>query len=247
MSGGHDYIDVECVDTQIVVCEKCRSKNRIRLSSQHQYRCGNCHHPIRVKEQVTTAAPPKKSKLTFSPKQSVIICVVASAIIIFWIIKATEEHEGSANSPAYAAPAPQYYRRSLPSGTVLRQLYSHGRGQLTIDNGTDRDAVVKLIGFNSQFAACSFYVQANTSHILSGVPDGSFSAIYSLGEDWDGNRFTRNQSFGKYDKPLDFLTRTVTDENYVHTYYSTFSLTLHKVFNGNATTHTISEAEFNKF
>jgi len=139
--------------------------------------------------------------------------------------------------------------RSLPTGTMLTTGYLNGHGKLTLDNGTSGDAVVTVINTGNDQAIASFYVKSGQKSTLAGIPDGYFTVIYALGRDWDSpsQAFTRNRSFGRYDKKMSYSTTTQVEGNWINTYYDECSLTLHKVPSGNLTTSRISPDEFKKY
>jgi hypothetical protein len=56
--------------------------------------------------------------------------------------------------------------RFLPNGTVIVQPQTLGYGKLVIDNGTERDAVVKLVAPTDKRAIASVYVRTTRSHLF---------------------------------------------------------------------------------
>ena len=243
MENKPDIIDVEVVEpaSRIVRCPKCSSRNRIRYDSGGaECRCGNCHHPLEKPARVSC-----EEKNPLVRPLTLLGLGIGGAIIVVWLVKilGLQPTAWLNESVPIAYPVKTPSRasvRSLPNGTIFRQFYSTGNGQLTVENGTDRAAVIKLVRNSTvPYAACAFFVRANDTFKLPAVPNGRYWVVYALGEDWDAatSRFIRHQTCGKFDTLLDFTS-------YESGYYSDFSLTLHKVVNGNAITHTISEAEF---
>jgi hypothetical protein len=147
-----------------------------------------------------------------------------------------------------SAPAARPPRR-LENGTIITQLSSSGNGTLTIDNGTERDAVVKVRDERTETAVVAFYVCSGQTATIEHMPDGYFRLIFGSGSDWDSTagKFKRDRLFTKFDKELNFVTtrRALGDEIYYE--YSIFTLTLHPVVYGNAKTTSIGEKEFLKY
>ena len=138
--------------------------------------------------------------------------------------------------------------RKLPSGTIISAETLSGNGELQVKNGTGLDAVVTIISVRRDRGVASFYVEAGQNGTLASIPDDDYTVQYAFGKDWDSidQRFTKTRSFGRYDKTLNFDTRTTDLGDRIRTSYSTFSLTLHKTPFGNVTTSGISESEFKK-
>jgi hypothetical protein len=136
-------------------------------------------------------------------------------------------------APAHGTPQPA-------TGTFLKSADRSGHGQLTIENGSDGDAVLSLAVAHN--ALISVFVRKGANYEIDGINDGTYSIYYSGGSEWDGsiNGFARSCSFSKFDKPLTFST---TSSGYFEQ-YSTWTLTLFPVFGGNATTSRVSPQNY---
>jgi len=137
-------------------------------------------------------------------------------------------------------PAPPDGSPQPATGTFLKSGDRSGRGQLTIENGSDGDAVLSLaVGHN---ALISVFVGKGANYEIDGIDDGTYSIYYAGGTDWDTgiDGFARNCSFSKFDSPLTFST---TSDGYFEQ-YSTWTLTLYPVFGGNATTSRVSPQNY---
>lgn len=99
--------------------------------------------------------------------------------------------------------------RSLENGTILADVINAGHGVLTVDNGTDRDAVIKLIDQTKGETVVAIYVTANSSASVDEIPEGIFTALCGQGVDWDDKTyaFTRKRSFEKFEPDLDFTMK----------------------------------------
>jgi hypothetical protein len=130
---------------------------------------------------------------------------------------------------------------------ILFDLYpgQAGPGKLTVNNGTDQNAICKIINPATNKKICSFVVLANSTGGITGVLDGRFRVIFAYGDSIISrtDRFSAPKGFSEFKGTFDFVTtRTSTGIQ-----YSTFSVTLHKVVGGNARTGSITAAEFNKY
>jgi hypothetical protein len=123
-------------------------------------------------------------------------------------------------------------QRRLGNGAVLRSP-GGGAGTFTADNGTEKDAVVKLVGDNNR-AVAIFYVRHGASATVGGIPNGRYRIRFAQGDDWDAKRntFTRNREFTQFDERANFTGAVA------------ITVTLHGVFGGNASTSDIDGSEF---
>jgi hypothetical protein len=112
-----------------------------------------------------------------------------------------------------------------------------GHCELTADNGTDTDALVRLISEPSGQLARNFYVSAGNAFTEKRVPPGNYVLRIALGKDWNESvrRFNYRRTFEET-QPFD-LTETAND-------YSVVTITLHAVLNGNFHMHPINEDQF---
>ena len=151
------------------------------------------------------------------------------------------------SSTIIARPLPA--ARFLPNGSIIQNLYRSGDGVLKIDNGTSRDAVIKLVDEDQGQAIAVFYVRAGNVATLDKIPDGKYRVMLASGMDWDrvGHEFTRDRSFAKFDKIMDFVSSDQIEGDQVYRRSHEITLTLHKVPYGNATTSKISEQEFMQY
>lgn len=113
-----------------------------------------------------------------------------------------------------------------------------GLGQLTVTNGTDHDAAIRLVEANTLKSARFVYVRANDKSTINGIAPGSYTLLFSLGNDWIRacGKFLRVSDYQKFTNGLDFQQSD--------TKYSEFEVTLNRVPEGTAKTEPISEAEF---
>jgi hypothetical protein len=103
-----------------------------------------------------------------------------------------------------------------------------------VDNGTAKDGVVVLVLNGTTVMAA--YIRAADSYTLRGIGDGEYDLYYSSSMEWNGEKFTVTPGYEKFDDPLPFTTGTTS--------YTTWSITLHGVVGGTASTDDVSEGEF---
>lgn len=133
------------------------------------------------------------------------------------------------------------------NGTIFVNRFAGGRGSLSIVNGLKPDAHIKLVRGNRLVAA--FYVRGMASFELTGITDGAIEVFFTTGFGWDKirNRFLRYNQPYHFDQPMAFKTRTERERKQLVTRWTTYSLTLHQVPNGNSTKSEVSEAEFDRY
>jgi hypothetical protein len=131
--------------------------------------------------------------------------------------------------------------RSLPTGTdLIEPTEPRGRCVLSVNNGTDRDATVKLTQHGQLHRWV--YVKARSTATVDGVRAGTYHLLFSLGRDWNSEsfRFQFDQSFTKFEDEFDFVEKRLADG----VEYSRISITLHGVPHGNAPSEPIDQTAF---
>ena len=141
----------------------------------------------------------------------------------------------------------------LPSGKILvdRVRGNSARGALSVDNGLSADALIKIV--EAGRLVLSFYVRGGQKYEIANIPDGSYDMLYCTGYGWDPSKkdFTRGKSARKHDSSLRFNTEKTIErrgDNIITRLIGTsWTITLHKVINGNAKTHDINIDEFDSY
>jgi hypothetical protein len=100
----------------------------------------------------------------------------------------------------------QFPERRLANGQLLNSLRRTGNGQIRIDNGTEHDAVVKLVQDGESIV--SVYVGKGSNTTVDNINDGSYQLFYTSGIDWDDQlkTFTRSCLFKRFGSPVEFTT-----------------------------------------
>lgn len=127
-----------------------------------------------------------------------------------------------------------------------------GHSEITVDNGTDTDAVVRVVRFmaGSQEKVRNFYVRSHDQFTAKRIPPGEYVLRVAFGTDWnpETRRFNYRKSFTESQPfTVDETTWTETREDGEVLRYnqpSKLSITLHKVPHGNFRIHPINEDEF---
>jgi len=118
------------------------------------------------------------------------------------------------------------------NGAILKRLpaFSGGKGKLTIQMGTGRDAVVKLVKSGSDQASITVYIRSDSSTTVTGIPDGVYRVLYATGEGYNAQHatFVLSLKAAEFDDTITYTTTRTT--------YSTWSITLYSATDGNAAT-----------
>ncbi|MEX0998371.1 MAG: zinc ribbon domain-containing protein [Thermodesulfobacteriota bacterium] len=245
-----DFDSKECPDCKRVLVEK--------ISSNQKYEsyAPEFHSPAEEGEVIKFISWIKSinySKLLLNKY----VAIFVGVIFIVWI---AASDDSSYNSGGTKIPLPAPVQQvsgdiveftpttpavSLANGTILKKniTYLYGDGKLYIKNGTNLDAVAKLIrGGSSVFTV---YIKANSNYTIAGVSDGIYWLAFAQGLDWDSTtqKFRRNIQYSSFDETFDFTTT----EDYQYIYYSEFEVTLNPVIGGTAETSSVDPAQFNAY
>jgi hypothetical protein len=126
-----------------------------------------------------------------------------------------------------------------------------GKSEITVDNGTDTDAIVRVVRFRegNQQHVRNFYVRSQDRFVANLIPPGEYVLRVAFGTDWNSvsRKFNYRRSFAETQTfTIDEArwTQTREDGEVVRTRSSELSITLHKVPHGNFQSHPINEEEF---
>jgi len=124
------------------------------------------------------------------------------------------------------------------NGTIFLQTSTQGHGELTINNGTKFDALVKLVSPQRKYTFIVVYIHSGKSAKVTNIRPNTYKLVYALGEGWDEarNAMIRIASTAALAKLLTFVRSQ--DQ------YSTIDVTLHPVVDGNTQSIDISKDEF---
>lgn len=142
------------------------------------------------------------------------LCAAPSAMTTLSTLGGTDALRRAASSLgsgglnlATTLPAPESLTdRRESNGKILRSPGS-GRGQLKVENNTERDTAVTLS--QAGRAVGSFYVARGETAQLANIPDGNYDMFLTSGLDWDGGAFTRSCSYEHIETTWNFETKPV--------------------------------------
>lgn len=182
--------------------------------------------------------------------------IIPFIILIIVLVSGRTDNQTKTDSPqniftnTTENSLPANYNR-LPNGMIISSLIdnSNGLGTLEIDNGTDDDAIAKLMDTKISLSVFTVYIQAKSKFTIMNISDGIYKLYFQTGKDWDEKKkkFLFYPSFSKFTD--DFLYTTTETDNYdgIRTRYSTYQVTLNPVIGGRAKTNTVTENEFEKY
>lgn len=161
---------------------------------------------------------------------------------------ATGSHPQVVSPSGWFAPSPRrdgLARRWSNGYSFTAPGDSKGLSSLKVVNGTDCDAVVKLVsGTKDQDPlVCRFvYVCAGNSVIIQGIGAGDYRLLFCTGTHWDNacKRFTRPHAAQEFVERIRFGQQWKAD----HIEYSSNEVTLHPVAGGSARTSRVSQEAF---
>lgn len=126
------------------------------------------------------------------------------------------------------------------NGKKLKSTLKWGYCEFTVRAG-EEDACVKLEAIDDPGKYVLMYVHAHDSATVQ-AGDGKYIVKYTTGEHWFGEQemFGKNASFSKADDIISFETTRSGNR----LYYSSVTITIYKVANGNLTTTPINSGQF---
>ncbi|HEY3277765.1 MAG TPA: J domain-containing protein [Syntrophorhabdaceae bacterium] len=126
-----------------------------------------------------------------------------------------------------------------------------GHSEITVDNGTDSDSVVKVmrLGNDASSKIRNFYIRAHERFTAKRIPSGEYVLRVSFGMDWNPKikKFNYRKSFSEtqaFTINETSWTESKEDGEMVRTRSSNISITLHKVPHGNFRSNRIDEDKF---
>lgn len=96
--------------------------------------------------------------------------------------------------------------RRLANGQLVDSVRRSGMGELKVENGSDHDAVFKLVQDGKPIV--SVYVGSGSNTIVKNIDDGTYEMFYTTGVDWDNQlkMFTRSCTFKRFGATAEFTT-----------------------------------------
>ena len=191
----------------------------------------------------SVAKTSKLSLKTSTKQKTLLLCIVGGILLGIFIIYSnfldrpvtavpTSIDQYRINSPALSHKP--LANRRLANGTILSSSELNGRCLLTVKNGLLRDAVVKLIDVKDNACKAYYYVSAGSEFKIEGIHAGAYRLKFGIGEDWDSTkqRFSRNQRFSEFDRPLVFIENEMKHEDKINYNFTTMVVTLNPIIDG---------------
>ena len=112
-------------------------------------------------------------------------------------------------------------------------------GELEVENGTADDGLVVITQIDGS-AVIAFYVRAESSFTLTGIPDGDYWVYIASGQGWDEttHQMASVVDYERFEDTFPFETDASS--------YTIWSITLHPVPEGQADTEPVDPADFPK-
>lgn len=185
----------------------------------------------------------------------IVLAIVVGELLSRQVLSRHPAPKASINPVSILAPlsgGPPVNPRRLPAGfSPLGDAQVFGSSTLTIENGTELDALVKVMMLidGKPSMVRNFYVLAQSEWTEQKMAQGSYILRVAQGLDFDiqARRFTYGRSFSE-SIPFDLSERVWTEqiEGRVHrkTSFTRKRITLHKRINGNFHIDPIDEARF---
>ena len=132
---------------------------------------------------------------------------------------------------------------SLPTGTrVMPDEGTDGHGQLTVQNGTRLDAVVRLYDANTHQTRRWFFVKSGTTARMTEIPEAIYFLAYTTGLNWieAEDRFTWHPTYDRFDRIVGYEEHHEAGGLQYHD----IRVTLQPLAGGDARTQRISRGEF---
>jgi hypothetical protein len=141
------------------------------------------------------------------------------------------------------------YIDNTPNGFVFKNRLNNGKGELSVSNGRNENAVLKLIDLSRQESVFSVMIRSGSDYSISGIPDGRYKVLFALGHGWSNELNAFQDSYGYSAFKEDFIFKALLERNgaYQQWSYDKCSITLNPVIGGNAKTEKLNENEFTKY
>lgn len=251
-----------------VKCLKCGTVYRSELAhvgKSIQCGCGSLLKIIPpLKSLIDVAPTPTRGASTkLSTRKLILRIAVAGAVMVAFVVfsvRFTSEKgrpAGQSGTPQVMAEQPMQREptvetpdvrpttyHTLATGTRLDQdVRTDGHGKLTVENGTDEDAAVRLYDSRDD-PVRSFFVEAHSTGRVARIPEGPYRLAFTTGLDYveSDDSFRWHPEYFDFEKTFVFVEQS--DSEGIR--YKTVNVTLHPVFDGNIQRRSITREQFLK-
>lgn len=257
--------------SRIFYCPLC-GHDFCSVHKLHQDHCPLPHEKFVHPESSTSMNAKGQSKDHHSHRFLVTLSVIVAMMLLVIFILSLNTHtagsdtinppitarsvtENSADTiiPQIPIPTRIVYPRPM-TGTIItgNNVYG-GEGELTIDNlQGGSDAIAVLTNYGRKDPLISVYLRSGEIYKIEKIADGKYELFILYGENWNasGKKFEDNPRYTKFDDPFQYTTTETTTESTseitTKTKYTTWSVTLYNVVDGNANTEELSKDSFPK-
>ncbi len=125
------------------------------------------------------------------------------------------------------------------SSTELGAKYRNGLGRIKVSNGTERDAVAVLNDERADQPRRAIYIRAREDGQITSIPVGVYRLKFQFGDSWlkSAAHFCEPTGSSVFSEKFTFDEKTVESG----THYDTFTVTLHAVLAGNASSERLPD------
>jgi len=257
-------LNVSCMQKSCPFCKKEIDFSATDCSYCHRVLIEKIYNSKHVESHVGEVVSSSRKKYVYHHDQwkkykTIVLLTVFCLLIVIWIFSFESQSEShKTNYPKGFPVANQvdnlnsektYF--SLKNGALLGSMPSYlaGLGELKIENGTDMDAVAKLVSDHSNKSVYTVYVKAKSVYSITGISDGRYHLYFAHGRDWNpiDKVFLIERSYSKFEEVFNFDTKKEFLSDGINTEYSVFEITLQPVTGGSAKTEEVSQQEFSRF
>jgi hypothetical protein len=244
------------IEKEIITCDNCKQKIRVPKDRQKYINivCPHCRQSPFLSLSDRFHRSSRKTKLLWVGGVIIIIFIFIYAILATNNSVATPSVVPTTTNTVMSPTAktvPVVHTPvnivSFSNGEFLIKdsYYLQGSGELEIKNGTNDDAVAKLVNTLTNKSVATVYIGVNNNYTIKNISDGGYKLVFNLGHNWDtiSKKFTTNSSYSVFEDDFDFTT-TSSGDSY---YYSVFRVTLNPVVGGTAKTNDINPEEFSSY
>jgi len=260
--------DVKCPHCDMTLIEKITSSKSYSSNTQQSYSTKETTHKNIFKKTIKDIRNyfnrPKiyRVKNAYYRNTDKYKKVVIAAAIVVFILGLYSHRVRPVTIPNQVTPVvaptvnilpivlPQDYN-SLDNGTIWgkKAYYFNGYGNLEISNGTNHDAVAKLVSVITDKSVFNVYIKAKSTYTITDINDGNYKLVFNLGNNWDelNKKFLVGNSYEMFEEFFNYYTTVSQEGDYERTRYKTFKVTLNPVLNGDAKTNPVNPDTFNNY
>jgi hypothetical protein len=238
-------IEAEVVEERIVACPHCGRPNRLyKRATAGAYKCGACRAVLQNPFATSRTWPSMRNI-------GIAAAVIIALLVTIMTFKSKSPSHQASHPPAREEPS------EVPRSGILSASDAYPgsttQNEFTVINGSSHHAIAKVIDIVTDAKVLTVAIQAGEHLKIPAIPDGTYDVIFALGDRvYPGSdRFVKPLGFSKFDQPFKFSTRTTATKTEESTDDQTsptkLEVTLTPVIDGNITTTSISQRQFERY